>query len=220
MDVVDSLPYIDNDYDNEDTKRKVDSLIAQEMNGVPFVQGDYLAHVPPVPELFNGSPILHTEWQRVTSGRKLPPLDTSRYDVPEPSDPTQVTEWLKALRNAEAQAQHQTIRQTNLDTLQKTGPNTWRTFNNELQQTQSACEATKADLDRVNLDINRERQTLQLKAQRTLDTLEQQWMETTTQNIQLQLACEHLEKELAEMEEYERLNFPGTVPQTTTVTTE
>lgn len=47
LELVDALPYLDNEYENADMKREVDAMIAEEMK--KFVPKKYLTDIP---ELF------------------------------------------------------------------------------------------------------------------------------------------------------------------------
>ena len=54
--------------------------------------------------------MLQAELERVSSHRLLPPLDTTRYQLPAPTKPESEEEWAAALQNARAQLEHQRLR--------------------------------------------------------------------------------------------------------------
>ena len=54
--------------------------------------------------------MLQAELERVSNHRLLPPLDTTRYQLPAPMKPDNEEEWQKALQNARAQLEHQRLR--------------------------------------------------------------------------------------------------------------
>ena len=54
--------------------------------------------------------MLQAELDRVSNHRLLPPLDTTRYQLPAPSAPENEEEWQEALKNARAQLEHQKTR--------------------------------------------------------------------------------------------------------------
>lgn len=61
--------------------------------------------------LMQDNPLLQAEMKRVAAGQSLPPLDKTRYTLPEPtSTPSTPEEWKSSLDNAYAQLQHQKIR--------------------------------------------------------------------------------------------------------------
>ena len=57
------------------------------------------------------NPLLEAELARVEARQPLPPLDTTRYQLPAPtSTPASEEEWRAALDNARAQLEHQRLR--------------------------------------------------------------------------------------------------------------
>lgn len=55
------------------------------------------------------NPLLAAELERVERGEPLPPLDTTRHQLPAPEDQANATEeeWKASLQNAKAQLEHQ-----------------------------------------------------------------------------------------------------------------
>jgi pre-mRNA-splicing factor SPF27 len=104
--LFDSLPYYDNDLEeNPSLREKVEKELARE----PKPPAALHPRVPPPVELFKNNPLLQAELKRVEDHEPLPPLDSSRYQLPAPIDVTD-EEWQKALDNAKAQLEHQRIR--------------------------------------------------------------------------------------------------------------
>ncbi|KAJ1960462.1 hypothetical protein IWQ62_004225 [Dispira parvispora] len=237
-----ALPYIDTQYDDPAVRAQVDALIAQEVqllksaalsttakspsSPLPLSQIDsYLAEKYPPISLFTQSPALHTEFERVSQGRKLPALDTHRYTLPTPQDDephpngsvpkdNQVTQWAKAVANAKAQLQHQQQRLDHLERMQTSHADThtsttpftrpWETTQHHLQRKNSQLQQALDAVEQAILDINRTRQTNQQHAHPKLTALEQDWMESTTRSLQLEFACTHIEQELQRMQDYEQ----------------
>ena len=54
--------------------------------------------------------MLQAELERISNHRLLPPLDTTRYQLPAPTKLENEEEWQKALDNARAQLEHQRLR--------------------------------------------------------------------------------------------------------------
>ncbi len=54
--------------------------------------------------------MLQAELERVSNHRLLPPLDTTRYQLPAPTELENEEAWQEALKNARAQLEHQKMR--------------------------------------------------------------------------------------------------------------
>lgn len=102
------------------------------------------------------SQLIQEEMSRMEQGKPLPPMDTVRYQLEPPagtkrSDPA---EWSKAVKNAEAQLQHQNTRLVNLELLQKYGSNAWRLHNFQLEAMlktmQKQLEAVQAQITELS----------------------------------------------------------------------
>ncbi|KAJ2525875.1 Pre-mRNA-splicing factor SPF27, partial [Coemansia sp. RSA 1933] len=118
--VIESLPYIDKDYDEPATRQTVLQMVQDEMSTMapPELPRDSTS-------LFKGKEILRKEYERVRSGTPLPAFDVSRYKLEPPSGSCaeNVDEWKRACDNAAAQLEHQDIRLVNLELLQQFGAN-------------------------------------------------------------------------------------------------
>ncbi|CDO70280.1 hypothetical protein BN946_scf184942.g80 [Trametes cinnabarina] len=158
--VFDSLPYYDNELEQYPIlKEKVERELARE--GKP--QQTLHPRVPPAPTLFANDPMLQAELERVSNHQPLPPLDTSRYQLPAPSTPENEEEWLEALKNARAQLEHQHLRQTNLSLLHQYGPNAWRIHNYLNEASAKNVEKALEDLKNLTVEVNRERKNFQIE---------------------------------------------------------
>lgn len=57
------------------------------------------------------NPMLQAEMARVEAQQPIPPIDTSRYQLPGPTTtPATEEDWEAALKNAHAQLEHQRLR--------------------------------------------------------------------------------------------------------------
>ncbi len=54
--------------------------------------------------------MLQAELERISNHRLLPPLDTTRYQLPGPTKVENEEEWEEALKNAREQLEHQKLR--------------------------------------------------------------------------------------------------------------
>ncbi|KAJ2990693.1 hypothetical protein NUW54_g8396 [Trametes sanguinea] len=191
--VFDSLPYYDNELEQYPIlKEKVERELAREGKPPQTLH----PKVPPAPTLFAAHPMLQAELERVSNHEPLPPLDTSRYQLPAPSTPENEEEWLEALKNARAQLEHQRLRQANLALLQQYGPNAWRIHNYLNEATAKNVEKALEDLKNLTVEVNRERKNFQTRLGSQLTSLETRWTELISSILQIEMANVALEVEI------------------------
>jgi len=195
--LLDSLPYIDEPY--EDQEEKINQLIEEEMQ--TFDPPNYLEKFPDIPLHFSNSVFLETEYQRVRRGEKMMDLDTTRYqlDPPLTNKINDIQAWKQALQNAESQLEHQYLRLINLELLQTYGANAWKQYNDYLdrvhQRLQNLLEKEKQEIEK----LNSQRKSEQNACGQTLRTLEAKWKHLIQKNLEIELACLELEKEIQQM---------------------
>ncbi|KAF9056632.1 Pre-mRNA-splicing factor SPF27 [Panaeolus papilionaceus] len=201
--LFDSLPYYDDDLQKyPELRQKVDQeLTREQQKGSTDVPHPRLA--PPI-TLFSDNPLLQAEMKRVAAGQSLPPLDKTRYTLPEPtSTPSTPEEWKSSLDNAYAQLQHQKIRQNNLTLLQTYGANGWRIQNYLLEQTAKNIETSLEELKELTVEVNRERKNQQDRAGKQLTALETRWTELISGVLQIEMANVALESEIDQLNKRE-----------------
>ncbi|KAH9921985.1 breast carcinoma amplified sequence 2 [Epithele typhae] len=202
--IFDSLPYYDNELEQYPIlKEKVERELAREGRPPQALH----PKVPPEPTLFAGRPMLQAELERVSNHRLLPPLDTTRYQLPGPTKPDNEEQWQEALRNARAQLEHQRLRHTNLALVQQYGPNAWKVHNYLNEAAAKDIEKALEELKNLTVEVNRDRRNAQassltrrgwsqtrLGAQ--LTSLETRWTELISSILQIELANVALEVEI------------------------
>lgn len=157
-----------------------------------------------VPELFSSNPLLTQELKRVQSKAKPKPgqsLDTIRYTLPAPPAKAPLEAWKKALDNAASQLEHQSLRLSNLELMNKYGSNAWRVSNYLVEQEIARLQSTAEQIKDRTEEINRERKAKQLEAGDRLSSLESRWTALVSGNLQLELANMTLELELDALRE-------------------
>eukprot|EP00824_Muranothrix_gubernata_P019121 TRINITY_DN38675_c0_g1_i1.p2 TRINITY_DN38675_c0_g1~~TRINITY_DN38675_c0_g1_i1.p2 ORF type:complete len:235 (+),score=60.48 TRINITY_DN38675_c0_g1_i1:31-705(+) len=189
---LDALPYVDNEYAEEEVRTTVEKLIQEEMAcGVAPAQ-------PPTSRVTFSSAILQAEWSRLERGESMQPLDTTRYllEPPPPEKQNDLDAWTMALTNARAQVEHQYLRLVNLELLNKYGVNAWRKHNEKMDREASRLRGS-VDLVRQSIDeTNRKRKVDQMNAESKLHHRELQFQELVAKNHQIEAACVQLEEEI------------------------
>ncbi|KAJ3482068.1 hypothetical protein NLI96_g7232 [Meripilus lineatus] len=194
--LFDSLPYYDNDFERDPSlKEKAEKLIARE--GKPSTPQTLHPRVPPPITLFSKHPLLEAELARVESRQPLPPLDTSRYQLPGPTAvPATEEDWKLALENAHSQLEHQRLRLANVALLQNYGSNAWRVHNYQLEATAKNVEKALEDLRAQTVEVNRDRKNFQTRIGNQLTSQETRWTELISSVLQIEMANVALEGDI------------------------
>ncbi|KAH9947677.1 breast carcinoma amplified sequence 2 [Amylocystis lapponica] len=201
--IFDSLPYYDNDLERHPIlKDKVAKELAREAQSS---QSQTLhPRVPPPVTLFAKNPLLAAELERVESHQPLHPLDTSRYQLPGPTEqPANEEKWKEALDNARAQLEHQRLRQINLSLLQSYGGNAWRVHNYLTEATAKNAEKALEELQNLTTEVNRDRKNFQTTIGNQLTSLETRWTELISSILQIEMANVALEGEIDRLNKQE-----------------
>ncbi|OZJ04578.1 hypothetical protein BZG36_02777 [Bifiguratus adelaidae] len=206
--VVDALPYIDKEIDDDGARDAVDKLIEAELRRTPRREPEHPKTIP----LFDKDPMLKEDWKRVQQRKPLSALDNERYSLPGPINDKDPESCRESVENTKSQLEHQTLRLLNLELLSKFGANSWRLHNYQqeyqLAQLQKQVETYKEKV----LEINRQRRFDQTQAGNTLSSLENKWTNLISSTLQVEIACASLEEELHELRAYEALIDMETVP--------
>lgn len=125
---------------------------------------------------------------------KLEALDPSRWTLPSQAQGT-----TEELERAQAMLSHQSLRQSNVELLNKFGGNAWRVSNFLLEQDSKhlsrQVEMVSSDIE----DLNRSRKSAQDAAAQKLTGLDAKWTELVGGNLQLEVANLALESDVIQL---------------------
>lgn len=109
--LIDSLGYVDTEFDSQHARNVVQQLIRAEMTKFAPAP-DYLAFLPDYAPEFRGHPRLQSEYRRVTANIPLEAIDMNRYVVREPAGKStnDVAAWEAAIKQLQVQLEHQSNR--------------------------------------------------------------------------------------------------------------
>ncbi|KAJ2112259.1 hypothetical protein IW146_004749 [Coemansia sp. RSA 922] len=190
---LDSLPYIDKEYDDPAIRSQVLEMIQEEMGRMSPPA------IPRSTSLFKNSELLRKEYERVKSGRPLPLFDIDRYKLEAPKE-ANIDEWQWASDNAASQLEHQNIRLVNLELLQQFGANAWKLSNFQKERMLAVIENATDGYKRTGVDLNKARKYEQVEAGVKLRDLESRWEEGVRQCIEIQVANCQLLAEISKLE--------------------
>ena len=136
-------------------RQRIDREISGELAKIP----KDTTNIPPLPSLFEHSPLLAGALARAEAAQFRKPqdgLDDERYKLPPPNagDEATLEAWQASLDNAFSQVGYQHLRLTNVDLLNRFGGNAWRLSNFLVEQSveriNKETEAVQAETEEIN----------------------------------------------------------------------
>ncbi|CAN6885803.1 unnamed protein product [Brassica oleracea] len=198
--VIDALPYIDDDYGNPLIKAEVDLLVEEEMRRSSKKPADFLKDLPPLPKFdFENCPVLGKEYERVRAGKPPVRIDfESRYkhELPPAGKKNDDAAWKQYLHKTQRSLQQKMIELENLEMMSKQGPEIWRQNNHRLEVFLTRMQRLAQEQNEEIEKVNRERKYHQQTTAYELNALSQEWRQLCVKNMEIQSACAVLETQI------------------------
>ncbi|CAN8270249.1 unnamed protein product [Cochlearia groenlandica] len=198
--VIDALPYIDDEYGNPLVKSEVDRLVEEEMRRSSKKPSDFLKDLPPLPKFdFENCPILGKEYERVRAGKPPVRIDfESRYklEMPPASKRNDDAAWKQYLQKNQRSLQQKMIELENLELMSKHGPELWRQNNQRLEVFLSRMQRLAQEQNEEIEKVNRERKYHQQTTAYELSAVSHEWRQLCVKNMEIQSACAVLETQI------------------------
>ncbi|KAG6586933.1 Pre-mRNA-splicing factor SPF27 [Phytophthora cinnamomi] len=210
--LIDSLGYVDTEYNSPQSQQQVQALIRAEMATFAPPADQYLAFLPPYSPTFGGRTRLQTEFKRVAANVPLDAIDMNRYQVKEPTGKhaQSLEAWEQAVKQLEVAVEHQSNRVVNLELQQGYGTKLAKVRAAVLDgmnaQYERAVKETKAASDKINLA----RQQEQARNAAKLQNYQTRYFELLAKNASIKRACteqEQRQQKKIKTEAFEHFTF-------------
>jgi hypothetical protein len=160
--LVDSLPYIDQHYKEENRVRdEMNRLINTEMS--KFTPKDYLSKFENID--LSGNTFLTAELDRIQAGKKLSVINPDikiNFELPPPNKQNDETYWHNLNNQLDISLQQYNVKNFNLDLLIKYGTPAWKKYLANYEAVISQLKKEKEYLESKNNEINQFRKFKQV----------------------------------------------------------
>ncbi|CAI5727977.1 unnamed protein product [Peronospora destructor] len=193
--LIDSLGYVDTEYNSTSSQQQVQAQIRAEMATFFPPNDKYLTFLPPYSPTFGGRTRLQIEFKRVSANVSLNAIDTNRYQVSEPTgkQAANLETWEQAVKELQVSVEHQNNWMLNLELQQGYGTKLVKVRTAVLDGINGwydhLVQETKAASDKINLS----RQQEQLRNITKLHNYQSRYNELLVKNACIKRAC--VEKE-------------------------
>lgn len=153
---------------------------------------NYLEHLPPLNTAAFETELMKNEFHRIESGVRMETMNTKRYELPAPGTGklSEIQAWQESVDNSFAQLEHQSIRNLNLELLEKYGCEAWKSALEILVGLSARAQKELQELKKDIQDVNWRRKTKQLKTGEHLNELNKNWAQLVSCNFEIELAIE------------------------------
>ncbi|KAI9104055.1 Pre-mRNA-splicing factor SPF27 [Phlyctochytrium arcticum] len=194
---LDSLPYVDGEVPDE-LSNQADALIEEEMKKYKRPKRDSSALPIQIP-LFENNPLLSAALARLSkSTTPTPAIDTTRLRLDIPQDAS-VESFTQAVKNAQAQLEHQQARLVNLELVNAFGPNAWKLHCYQLEYLVKKMTEELEVVQKESTEVNKARKISQTRIGQELQALAYKYSQLLNQSLTVDAATEQLELEVQEL---------------------
>ena len=194
--IVDALPYIDHGYEEPGVREAALAMVEDETRRYRPTK-NYLDHLPPLNLNSFETDLMKTEFERLSNRQAMDTLSMKRYELPTPppGKMTDVQAWSECVENSEAQLEHQRTRIMNLDLMLDYGGESWKLYNEVLQDMLNKTQSQLADVKKNIQEINWSRKNQQTQVGERLKQLEGNWVGLVSKNYEIEQAVINMEHE-------------------------
>jgi len=194
--VVDALPYIDHGYEEPGVREAALAMVEEETRRYRPTR-NYLDHLPPLNLTLFESDLMRTEFERLAGRQPMDTLSMKRYELPTPppGKMTDVQAWTECVDNSMAQLEHQRTRIMNLDLMLDYGAESWRQYNEVLQDMLARIQGQLAEVKKAIQEVNWSRKNQQTQVGDKLKQLETSWVGLVSKNYEIEQAVINMEQE-------------------------
>ena len=194
--IVDALPYIDHGYEEPGVREAALAMVEDETRRYRPTK-NYLDHLPPLNLNSFETDLMKTEFERLSNRQAMDILSMKRYELPTPppGKMTDVQAWSECVDNSEAQLEHQRTRIMNLDLMLDYGGESWKVYNEVLQDMLNKTQSQLADVKKNIQEINWSRKNQQTQVGERLKQLEGNWVGLVSKNYEIEQAVINMEHE-------------------------
>ncbi|WVQ81409.1 hypothetical protein IAT38_003533 [Cryptococcus sp. DSM 104549] len=198
---IDALPYYDKQSEDPAVKSAAQALIEAELRQTPQIADDD-SRLPAPVDVFPKSAHL-AELLEGYPGNPIRGIDPSKYGPPAVGEDASVEELEEAEKRSRIGEGHMGLRLENSSILASYGPNAWLVRNYQLNSQLTELQGTLAALKEQVTDVNRARRVFQEETGQHLTRLEGKWQDLVGSTVQLEMACQAMEGEVADLERKE-----------------
>merc|ERR1719174_2822893 len=194
--IVDALPYIDHGYDEPGGREAALAMVEEETRRYRPTK-NYLDHLPSLNLSSFESDLMKTEFERLSGRQPMDTLSMKRYELPTPppGKMTDVQAWTECVENSGAQLEHQRTRIMNLDLMLDYGAESWKQYNEVLQDMLNRIQAQLAEVKKAIQEVNWSRKNQQTQVGDKLRQLETSWVGLVSKNYEIEQAIMNMEQE-------------------------
>jgi len=194
--VVDALPYIDHGYDEPGVREAALAMVEEETRRYRPTK-NYLDHLPALNLTSYETDLMKAEFERLASRQPMDTLSMKRYELPTPppGKMTDMQAWTECVDNSMAQLEHQRTRIMNLDLMLDYGAESWKQYNEVLQDMLTRVQGQLADVKKSIQEVNWSRKNQQTLVGDRLKQLETNWVGLVSKNYEIEQAVLNMEQE-------------------------